>query len=271
MKTIYHLYLTVLAVLFYSSCTKEEVHSFIGEPAINFTSQEYQLGDMPNSQDDPDDPNQMGYTSNFAAHYKKGQFTDKYDTVYVKAKLEGMLQEHPLRVNLAYESVEGYDTPTLVLPKDSVIKAGEYYVRMAVLVERPAVYNKEYQVKITFDYANSDVVAGSEERQSIILKASDEYEISQENMGVESEEEWNNAFASYIGTYGPVKVRFILSVFKDRTTQIFVYTPYGFGIGFDNPDNVETLKEALNVYNAKHGALTEPDGTVVTFEPAEVK
>lgn len=103
-----------------------------------------------------------------------------------------------MRVNLAYEAVEGYDTPTLVLPKDSVIKAGEYYVRMAVLVERPAVYNKEYQVKITFDYANSDVVAGSEERQSIILKASDKYEISQENMGVGNEEEWNNTFASYI-------------------------------------------------------------------------
>ena len=46
---------------------------------------------------------------------------------------------------------------------------------------------------------------------------------------------------------------------------------YGFGIGFDSPANVETLKEALNAYNAKHGALTEPDGTVVTFEPVEVK
>ena len=108
-------------------------------------------------------------------------------------------------------------------------------------------------------------------RRNIILKASDKYEISQENMGVGSEEEWNNTFASYIGTYGPVKVRFILSVFKNHTTQIFVYTPYGFGIGFDSPDNVETLKEALNAYNAKHGALTEPDGTVVTFEPVEVK
>lgn len=271
MKTIYNLYLIVLAVLFYSSCTKEEVYSFTGEPAINFTSQEYQLGDMPNSQKDPDNPDQMGYTSNFTVHYEKGQFTDKYDTVYVKAKLEGMLQEHPLRVNLAYESVEGYDTPILVLPKDSVIKAGEYYVRMAVLVERPAVYNKEYQVKITFDYANSDVVAGSKERQSIILKASDKYEITQQNMGVGSEEEWNSAFGPYIGVYGPVKVRFILSVFKGRTAQIFVYTPYGFGIGFDNPSNVATLKEALDAYNAKHGALTEPDGTVVTFEPVEVK
>ena len=99
-------------------------------------------------------------------------------------------------------------------PKDSVIKAGEYYVRMAVLVERPAVYNKEYQVKITFDYANSDVVAGSKERQSIILKASDKYEITQQNMGVGSEEEWNSTFGPYIGVYGPVKVRFILSVLR---------------------------------------------------------
>lgn len=267
MKIIYNSYLIVLAALLYSSCSKEEVYSFMGEPAINFTSQDYNLGDVANSQKDPDNPDQMGYTTNFAVHYKKGQFTDKFDTVYVKAKLEGMLQDHPLRVNLSYEPVEGYDMPKLVMPEDSVIKAGEYYVRMAVLVERHPVYNKEYQAKISFDYANSDVVAGSKERQSIILKASDTYEVNMENMGVENEEEWNSMFGPYLGVYGPVKVRFILSVFKDRATQLFVYTTYGWKSGFDRPANVDTLKKALEEYEAEHGDLKEPDGTVVTFEP----
>lgn len=267
MKTIYNLYFIVLAALLYSSCSKEEVYSFTGEPAINFTSQDYNLGDVANSQKDPDNPDQMGYTSNFADHYKKGQFTDEFDTVYVKAKLEGMLQDHPLRVKLSCEAVEGYDMPKLILSEDSVIKPGEYYVRMAVLIEPHPVYNKEYQAKISFDYANSDVVAGSKERQSIILKASDTYEVNMENMGVANEEEWNRVFGPYLGVYGPVKVRFILSVYKTRATQLFVSTTYGWGSGFDRPANVETLKKALEEYKAEHGELKEPDGTIVTFEP----
>lgn len=267
MKTIYNLYLILLAAILYSSCTKEEVYSFAGEPAINFTSQDYVLGQKPTTQKDPDNPDQMGYTSEFSTHYKKGQFTDKYDTVYVKAKLEGTLQDRPLRVNLSCEAVKGYDMPTLVLSKDSVIKAGEYYLKIAVLVGRHAEYNKEYQAKITFDYANSDVVAGSKERQFVILKASDKFEINNTNMGIADEKEWNKIFAPHLGAYGPVKVRFILSVFKDRATSLFVSTTYGWGSGFDKPANVEQLRKALEEYNAKYGTLKEPDGTIVTFDP----
>lgn len=268
MKTIYYSCFIVLAVWLCASCTKEEIPSFMGEPGINFTSQDYSLGDMPSSYRDPDDPDKMGYSTNFASHYEKGRFADKYDTVYVKAKLEGTLQDHPLRVNLAYEPVEGYETPMLVLPKDSVIKPGEYYVRMAVLVAPAAAYNQEYRAKITFDYANSDVVAGSEERQSVILTTSDMYEVNQENMLVGDENEWNTVYGPYIGAYGPVKVRFILSVFQDSTYRMYMLTSwYGEGYGFALSSNLETLQTALDEYTAKYGPLKEPDGRVVSFEP----
>lgn len=267
MKLIYNFYFIALAALLFSSCTEEEVFSFMGEPGINFTSQDYNLGDLPNSWGDPDAPEQMGYTSNFSVHYHKGQFSDKYDTIYVKAKLEGTLSDRPLRVNLAYKPVEGYETPTLVMAKDSVIKAGEYYVRIAVLVERPQEYDKEYKAQIVFDYENSDVVAGSMERQSIVLTASDKYELNYDNMYVDSEEAWNECYSEFLGNYGPTKARFILSVFKDATVRLYMYTnyyPYLPDYGFGG--KLDELREALDEYNAKHDQpLQEADGTLITF------
>lgn len=263
MKAIYNIFLIVLAAFLFWSCDKEEVSPFIGEAGINFTSQGYNLGDIAYNQNDPDNPDQMDYTSNFLSHYQKGQFDDKYDTVYVQAKLEGILQERALRVNLSYKSVDGYDTPNLILSKDSVIKAGEYLVRIAVLIERPAAYNIEYRAQITFDYANSDVVPGSEERQSIILKTSDTYEINYENMFVSDEAEWNSCYESVLGKYSPERVRFILSVFKGETTMLYMRTNY-YKAGFEN--RMDELREALAEYNSTHDdILKEVDGTPITF------
>ena len=268
MKKIYYSILTLLCVSLFVACQKEEVYTFIGEPGINFTSQAYELGQLPTTTTDPDDPDLLVYTSDYAAHFSEGRYGDKYDTIYVQAKLEGTLQDRPLRVNLKAEPVKGVAFPNLVIAQDSVVKPGEYFVRIQVLVERPNIIDSTFQAKLTFDYENSDVVAGSEERQSITLEASDTYELNSNNMFVDTEDDWNYYYGDILGTYGPEKARFILSVFGSRTVSLYMYTNYYPNVpanGFAG--NMEQLITALNEYNATHpdAPVQEADGTLVTF------
>lgn len=269
MKRIYYAILMLLCVSFFAACEQEEVYTFIGAPGINFTSQSYTEGQMPNDYTgDPDDPDLMGYVSSYEAHYGKGWYGDKYDTIYIQAKLEGVMQDRPLRVNLKAEPVEGVAFPNMIIGRDSVIQPGKYWLRIRVLVERPAILDSTYQAKFTFDYENSDVVPGSEERQSIILEAHDTYEVNAENMYVSSIEEWNTYYGDVLGPYGPEKARFIYSVFMGRTATLYMYTNYYPTVpDYGFAGNMEQLITALNEYNAAHpdAPVQEADGTLVTF------
>lgn len=268
MKKAYYSILTSLCILFLAACQKEEVYTFTAEPGINFTEETYTLGQLPSTTHDPDDPKNFTYESKYELQYSAGRYGVKYDTVYVQAKLEGTLQDRPLRVNLKAEPVEGVAFPNLVIARDSVIKPGEYLVRIQVLVERPAILDSTYQAKIVFDYENSDVVPGTEERQSITLLAHDTYEVTDENMYVSTIDDWNYYYGDILGPYGPEKTRFIYSVFRGGTAQLYMYTNYYPTVpqnGFAG--NMEQLITALNEYNAAHpdAPVREADGTLVTF------
>lgn len=268
MKKIYYSILTLLSASLFAACQKEEVYSFIGEPGINFTEQTYKEGDLPSTTHDPDDPKNFTYQSTYASKYAAGRYGEKYDTIHVQAKMEGSLQDHPLRVNLKAEPVEGVAFPNLVIAQDSVVKPGKYLVRIQVLVERPAILDSTYQARITFDYENSDVAAGTEERQSIILEASDTYELKSENMYVDTEADWNLYYGAILGPYGPEKARFIYSVFMGRTPTLYMYTNYYPNVpDYGFAGNMDKLVTALNEYNAAHpdAPVQEADGTLVTF------
>lgn len=268
MKKIYYSILTLLFVSLFAACQQEEVYTFIGEPGINFTEQGYEEGTLPSTTHDPDDPKNFVYKSNYAAKYSAGRYGEKYDTIYVLAKLEGTLQDRPLRVNLKAEPVEGVAFPNLVIAQDSVIHPGKYFVRIQVLVERPAILDSTYQARILFDYENSDVVAGTEERQSVILEASDTYELNSENMYVDTEDDWNLYYGDILGPYGPEKARFIYSVFMSRTPTLYMYTNYYPTVpDYGFAGSMDELITALNEYNAAHpdAPVQEADGTLVTF------
>mgnify|MGYP001175263432 CR=1 FL=1 len=245
-----------------TACEKEEVPVFTAQAGINFTAQKESTS--PNY--DPDDPKNFEYVSDFSGHYANGFYGHLYDTIYIKAKLEGQLSDKPLKVNLQYSSVEDYATPELIMLEDTIYP-GEYLAKIKVICKRPADVDSTYRAKIIFDYENSDVVAGTMERQSIILSVSDKTPYSE--MYVDSKEEWNDAYSSILGLFGEEKVRFIKSVFKGQTSTLYYYTIY---YGDYNPQlgfagKIETLREALDAYNAAHpeDKVREADGTLVTF------
>lgn len=246
-----------------TACEKEEVSVFTAQTGINFTAQQ-ENSSSPSY--DPDDPKNFEYTSDFSGHYARGFYGHQYDTIYIKAKLEGQLSDKPLKVNLLYSAVENYATPELIMLEDTILP-GEYLAKIKVICKRPAHIDSTYRAKITFDYEKSDVIAGTKERQSMTLSVSDKTPYSE--MYVESKEEWNSSYSDILGNFGEEKVRFIKSVFKERTSTLYYYTIY-YGdyyphLGFAG--QIETLKEALNAYNTEHpdAKVCEADGTLVTF------
>lgn len=245
-----------------TACDKEEVSVFTAEPGINFTAKNQEKS--PNF--DPDDPKNFDYHSDFSAHYGMGVYGQLFDTIYIKAKLEGQLSSEPLKLNLSYETVEGYATPELIMFEDTIFP-GEYLAEVKVVCKKPAHIDSTYCATIIFDYANSDVIAGTKERQTATLYVADKTPYSE--MYVKTKEEWNQAYSSILGEFGEAKVRFIKYVFKDKTSNLYYYTLY-YGdyyphLGFAG--NIEELRAALDTYNAEHpnNKVQEADGTFVTF------
>lgn len=260
MRTIKYILLLCLTALL-PSCNEEQIAPFSSERGINFLAWDAwgQLED-----------NYQNLTTivNFYSYYVTKGMAFADTTTRVGVQLEGLMSDQPVNIRLKVIEDEDYPLADVIVPGDSAIAPGEYRRTITVDICKPEVVDTEYRAILTFDYENSDVVPGTKERQqyTIILKD----ETVWEDMYVASEEEWNSWYASTLGSYGPVKVRFIMAALGelgysyDNVKQMYNLTQmmptYGFAYYLDD------IVAVLDEWNSTHDEpLAEADGTPVTF------
>lgn len=259
-----YIFLAAAFLMALVGCKEEEVDTFNSAPGINF------LTDNGYGVYVDDYENLLTEEDFFTAYFTQKTIDITTETtIPLCVQLEGRLSDKPLKISLKAISEDGYEMPELEMPGDSSFAPGEYQKVFNVKVRKPA-YGEERRCYITFDYDNSDVVAGTKERQKYEIIVSDKTPWS--DMGVTDEASWNAAFSGALGQYGDVKVRFIQAAFAmDRwysPQQVYItYTRH-----LENPNfgfttqMINTIKRYLNEYNSTHDTpLHEVDGTPVTF------
>ncbi len=252
-------------LLAFTSCKEEEVEPFTGTPGLNFMYQkatDYWTDESNNYE-------YLSSTVDFYGYYNTKKTIDlDYVDVKVCLQLEGRISDKPLKIRLKAEAEDGYEMADLVMPSDSVMDPGTYRKVFTIRCKRPEM-EKEYRAIIKVDYDNSDFVPGTMERQQYELVVKDQ--TNWEDMEVSNADEWNTSYASVLGSYGPIKVRFIQAALgaagytSGSISYKYYYQKYYPAYGFN--DNLMTiLKDALTEYNSTHDTpLSEPDGTPVTF------
>lgn len=269
MKQIYktlHIFLLIAAALFSTtSCSEEEATRFNSERGVNFLIYDTQSNSY------QDDYTNLKTTINFYNYYLKGWDINEV-SLKLGVSIEGTLSDQPVHVRLKTQPVEDYSTAIIEVPGDSIINPGEYRRTITVNCKRPNSYDTEERTNVTFDYSACGLVPGTKERQLYTVTLTDATDWSA--MSVDNETKWNESYAATLGKYGPVKVRFIMVVLGTKynyTAQalnnLYYYTVAYPNYGFKK--ELDHLKEALREYNKSHDTpLTEPDGTLVSFEPA---
>lgn len=259
MRYIYHSFYIIILLMTVASCKEEEVQPFTAERGVNFVT--YTNGYY------NDNPTDLITEYNFYSFYiTKGLSIDSLP-LQLGVELEGQLSESPIRIRLTAGKDSLFELADLVMPGDSVIAPGHYRRTMTVQCKKPGVYNHTYKAIIGFDYANSDVVAGTKERQKYTVTVTDSTIWS--DMDVSGEDEWNQKYASILGKYGPVKVRFIMATLGkegqsyNQIKYLYYYTTNYPSYGFASV--IDDLRQALADYNKNNAVLKEPDGTIVTF------
>ncbi len=267
MKKKYNYLLGLLVTSLFIACSEEEVQPFSAAPGVNFMEFSYIINNDSIVWGN-------GYTNlqsdvNVWDVYGKGDFEATEGKTTLRVQLEGNVSDKPLKVMFKVLPVEGYDFPEVTPPAEgAIIQAGEYGANAEFTYKLPAEYNKEYRAKVVVDYEQSDVVAGTKERQSYELSIHDTF--VWKTMYVTSESKWNSTYNRYLGSYGDVKVRFLYAVIGDPELfdDICYCTYYKvqlFQRGW--PNYMPQVEEALEAYNAAHpgNPLAEKDGTLVTF------
>lgn len=256
------LYLIALAMItMLGSCSQEEIETYNSPTGINFLASD----------------GNGGFTDNYQNLSKEiNLYTEYMNTMDIKDvelkvgfQVEGLIPDKDMKVAFTSEAVDGFEKLDIQAPTDTVVKAGTYMQTATILCQKPAGFGKTYATNICFDYANSDFVAGTKERQKFKVIIKDE--TLWEDMWVEDENEWNEYFSSTIGKYGPMKVRFVLyALAKKGLSYSSINYKYYYTVTYPSyglVPQLDYLQSELEAYNASHGTpLTEPDGTVVSFK-----
>lgn len=252
--------LALAAICLMWSCEKAEVPVYNSPTAINFLAPDGYGGFK-------DDYLNLSVEINLYEQYLKTMDVNESE-LQIGFQIEGLIPETDMRVRFSTEAVEDYEQAQVELPTDTVIRAGQYKQTATIKCLKPAEMEKAYATYITFDYANSDVVAGTKERQKFKVTVKDKTDW--DGMYVTGEDEWNEYYSDVLGKYGPMKVRFVLYALGQQGLSYssigykYYYTPYYPSYGLS--PYLDYLKETLDIYNASHGKpLTEPDGTPVSF------
>ena len=121
-----------------------------------------------------------------------------------------------------------------------VLPAGEYECELKLLVNRPALQDTVFEGQLTFDYTNSDFLAGVDEQQYYTLKCSD---IFDQTIIDVSKMWWDFVQIYDLGSWSAAKVRFI--------TLVLGFTSADWNMWFwVSPEQKGTLVKALEEYKA---------------------
>ncbi len=267
MKQKYSYAIALWLAASFTACNEEEVQTFSDKPGINFLER-YESS---NNVSWGNGYTHLYSTVNYYDIYASGKYEMTEGEVPIRVQLEGRLSEIPLKVKFKAQPVDGFGELEVTVPEEAVeIKAGEYTANTVIKYKKPSSYDKEFRAQIVIDYANSDVIAGTKERQSYLIRVIDEFK--PEKMHLNSFDDWNDYYQSCLGDYGPEKIRFVLSVIKDWFDSACYYSVYyrdypNYVSYYGIPKYMPEVIAALETYNNEHpGAeLKEHDGTPVTF------
>ena len=262
------IYTLLLLSALFIGCKEQEVETFHAERGINFVNYSTY------SREFSDDYEHLEAEVNFFTKYAgKTGWDIQPDTIYAGLQIEGTLPDTLVRVKLKVMPVSGYELPDISVPDYVDLHTGQYQASFRIVCQKPKDYDKHYKAQILVDYANSDVVPGTAERQAYTVTVCDS--TAWNDIRVTDEADFNKSYGKYLGSYGPVKTRFLFVTFGQSgpvggtysviCDQVFYYSKQGWG-GFANAYYQSFIKSALDSYNQTAGSpLAEPDGTLVKF------
>lgn len=183
--------LLALFILF-AGCEQEEIAYYsLKKEAINFASFP-QRGDLGMSHEDS--PAYLVSTVNMAL---SGEFV-KVDTLMMRVKSQGEIPDTRRGFSLKVDTVLSGKELHIEGLANHFMEAGEYIAEFPIVVHRPQK-DSTVRVRLTFDYGQSDFIAGTEERQTFLLDYSDVVNMKVVNM---TEDLWNNSYSGYNAMWG---------------------------------------------------------------------
>lgn len=247
-----------------TSCKEEEVQPFTGETGVNFLGYRSDTGTWSSN------PTFLSKDINFFDSLKMDKFPLEVLEVPMRIAIEGLTSSKDLKVTFKTESVEGQPLANIELPASATVKAGMNYAEFTVKLLAPGSDQPTKAARITVDYANSDLVAGTKDRQSFTFTVKDVAPKNYQNQVLEPM--FIETFEKHLGKYGPIKHRFL--VLAAGGNEKFVLAVAYSALVPQQPMNglpglLPDFRKALQEYNAKHSTpLKEADGTLVEL-PAE--
>lgn len=223
--------LPVIGLLFFFGCERYDMIVYGEGGEINFRGR-YQNGSRYYWSDDE---KYLVWENNFGVNPQGERLLQ--DTLILGVKVMGVTAGQPRKVVLKANPPEKNAL--------EVIFAEEYYVpadtgvaTFQVYVKRPVTRNATYTTELVFDYAQSDFLPGTIERQVFQLKAEDK--VSLELWGI-TEEFWEYEPVMLLGEWSEAKMRFMLTLFGCVKFEDW-YDYYFYDILLDNMV-YECLKE----------------------------
>lgn len=259
--------LGILSFSVLTSCKQEEVQPFTGETGVNF------LGYNPTDSTWHTGTEFLSKEINLFDSINIERFPLNSIDIPMRIAIEGRTSNRDLKVKLKAVAIEGQPEAEVRFPDNIVVKAGENYAEFRLTLLNPGSDIAPKSVRITVDYANSDLVAGVKDRQGFVFTVRDHAVKTYEDRVDEAL--FVTTFEQHLGTYGPIKHRFAIAATKPSggassadffrlmvaySALLPSYPQYGL------PSALEGYRKALAEYNASHTEpLKEADGTLITF------
>ena len=142
----------------------------------------------------------MEYTEKMVYEVDFGTMFAEQDTLKVTVRAQGNITNYERKITFKFVEECGIKIENL---SGHILPAGEYQHTFNLLVNKPAVADTLFEGQLTFDYTNSDFLAGVDEQQYYTLKCGDMFDPA---IYEKAQEWWEFC---YFGDYSETKVKFI--------------------------------------------------------------
>lgn len=226
----------------FTACHEYDMGKYSEKPAVNFAMLD-SYGNL------HDEPSALAMTFQFT--YQNG-LEDTVGGVVVMR--QGLIDDMPLDVAVKTQEVANARAAEVSVLAKCRIPVGEYLDSVRAVVKCPELEDSTYVVDLVFDYANSNVGVGIEEKQTFRL-----YVVNQvwKSTGI-TPQIWESSFARYVGEFSRVKAKFMCDFFEGTLPEIQTIIKFAY----------TALPPALEQYNNTHDEpLKDEYGNLITFEP----